>query len=483
MLERDLTIFVESLMALLATESASAPTLAIQGPMGVGKRASLRLLAGQLGLVYHETDVGGLDGLRLAGRLVALPDVQNLSPGDASALASCLATRRRATVDDFADPIRDAGVLAVTIADDADSALLDSNSAGLVSAYFPHPAQLYWPSPTQLHEMLMRWSGERALRIDDLDGLRLFTLSCPAGGLVTLERWLSLAAVNGTVTVQEIARVISNEIAEQLTSVQYRGEAASGDTIVDWLSQFPPDLWPACHRICLGIRDRFYVAGSLRRHMIQALASQAQVEPREPVILCRWQDPGSGSDVFATWFRRIAGIEIAHDIDLRRGPDEWLHEVPANTRMRFLVVDDFVGTGSQMCPLVENEGSVVRLLLDTFSDAECWILVGGAFQQGLIRLARAAEKVHRTRIACGLTWGDADSCLSYQSRILRDGDERRRLRAFCESLTVNHDVPYRLRFGFGSLGAAVVLEHNVPDDSLPILWWSGGGWAPLFARG
>lgn len=38
------------------------------------------------------------------------------------------------------------------------------------------------------------------------------------------------------------------------------------------------------------------------------------------------------------------------------------------------------------------------------------------------------------------------------------------------------------RFGYGGLGLAYAFEHAVSDNNLPLLWWPGADWTPLFDR-
>jgi len=50
-----------------------------------------------------------------------------------------------------------------------------------------------------------------------------------------------------------------------------------------------------------------------------------------------------------------------------------------------------------------------------------------------------------------------------------------RIKRYCRSISTSE-------LGFGGVGGLLVFDHNTPNTTLPIVWHSGKGWLPLFAR-
>jgi hypothetical protein len=81
------------------------------------------------------------------------------------------------------------------------------------------------------------------------------------------------------------------------------------------------------------------------------------------------------------------------------------------------------------------------------------------------------------------TLDDSDRVFSSTSRIIGDSSRRRQLRSFCEEWgkKLFPDGP----LGWNDSQLCIAYDYTVPDNSLPVIWASGGArepWQPLFPR-
>ena len=141
-------------------------------------------------------------------------------------------------------------------------------------------------------------------------------------------------------------------------------------------------------------------------------------------------------------------------------------------------IDDFLGTGNQFIEFVEHAN-----LQNSIDSGKCVYTPLVAHMHGIHRLTKkytnlsvvAAETLDETHALFGETDGTLfDEVNSVD--VARD---------FYYSLLKNRAIDANAyeRRGFGYLELVYAFEDAVPDNSLPIIWWSQSrDWQPLFNR-
>jgi hypothetical protein len=151
----------------------------------------------------------------------------------------------------------------------------------------------------------------------------------------------------------------------------------------------------------------------------------------------------------------------------------------------FVVVDDFVGSGGQIRSLFSPPDRVLPRLLDRYPSSIVRILVVVGFESGL-QTARELVGDYRDRveILAAILLNDSDRCFTDSSKIIPDPEQRNEFRRFCTSVAQEkmRGLPSRFWLGYEENGALVVFSDSVPNNSVPILWYGGGSWMPLFPR-
>jgi hypothetical protein len=144
----------------------------------------------------------------------------------------------------------------------------------------------------------------------------------------------------------------------------------------------------------------------------------------------------------------------------------------------FVFVDDFLGTGTQFSEFLAGTG------LDRYMSKACFIygcLAG--HEHGIGTLRNLLPGVH---VAAVERLDDTHALFHAESGSFPDGvNTSEEARDYYYELLTNRgiDITGPNRRGFGHLELAYAFEHAVPDNSLPILWWSDSAqWRPLFNR-
>jgi len=143
-----------------------------------------------------------------------------------------------------------------------------------------------------------------------------------------------------------------------------------------------------------------------------------------------------------------------------------------------LFIDDFLGTGD------EFESFVKTLPLDRpFSAVYAAYTPLVAYKQGLVDLR---AKFPHLRVMAVETLDESHRLFHPESHCFEDGiNEVETVKTFYYDLLdrkgIRIDPAYAC--GYGRLELAYAFEHAIPDNNLPILWWSSAnGWNPLFVR-
>ena len=180
-----------------------------------------------------------------------------------------------------------------------------------------------------------------------------------------------------------------------------------------------------------------------------------------------------------------SGYIVARLLKRHLGIDErWIvqpHSIEDHLRdgaAFFLFIDDFLGTGD------EFEGFANTLTLDQHLRsvyAAYTPLV--AYKQGLTDLR---VRFPYLRVMAVETLDESHRLFHAESHCFEDGlNAAEMVKTFYYQLLdrkgIRIDPAYAC--GYGNLELAYAFQHAIPDNSLPILWWTGtNGWNPLFVR-
>ena len=160
----------------------------------------------------------------------------------------------------------------------------------------------------------------------------------------------------------------------------------------------------------------------------------------------------------------------------------------------FIFVDDFLGTGNQF-----RETIIASGLEPLLSSAYCIYAPFAAHVKGIEFLSVLYPNLH---LCPGEVIDWSHSIFHAECPAFSDGmnsvpealafyHELLEKRGLCNAALQSTSsipvdpalIPWGSRTGYGDLGLAYAFSHAVPDNCLPILWWSRGrNWNPLFNR-
>jgi len=164
--------------------------------------------------------------------------------------------------------------------------------------------------------------------------------------------------------------------------------------------------------------------------------------------------------------------------------DRWIiqphtvgEHIAAGVRV-FLFIDDFLGTGQE------------------FEDFASWVRLGNHLPQiygaylPLVAHERGIENLRNKfsdlRIRPVEILDVSNNLFDSTAHCFDDGintSEAAKLFYYDLLMRKGIHIPSEHACGYGNLGLVYGFSHAVPDNSLPILWWSKTpGWTPLFAR-
>lgn len=147
---------------------------------------------------------------------------------------------------------------------------------------------------------------------------------------------------------------------------------------------------------------------------------------------------------------------------------------------RIVLIDDFCGTGSQA-----TDGPVIRRveqLRGKYKNAKIfyYLLMGTDYGLQIIRDSMIFDDVRAV-----ITLDSSFKCFSVKSRIYeklpeKDKQESKEIcEKYGEILFNTNDA-----LGFGKCQLLIGFHHNIPDNTLPIIWCEKGNirWTPIFKR-
>ena len=146
---------------------------------------------------------------------------------------------------------------------------------------------------------------------------------------------------------------------------------------------------------------------------------------------------------------------------------------------KFLLIDDFLGTGDQVEHFIENMPA-----LNTMSDAYFVYAPLTAHQSGIAKLRQLAPWLH----CCFAELLDpSNGIFSPDSKCFDDGTNTVTgctdfYEAFFRHKRLDRYHPITRALGHGHMSLAYAFQHATPDNCLPLLWLKTPEWRPLLPR-
>ncbi len=294
------------------------------------------------------------------------------------------------------------------------------------------------------------------------DVLEQASRSLPSGQVVDVESLLSVLGDRGSL---------------MLAGCRYRGRIITEARLRNWLGQFPPELRPYALALVESVASRYFIGEARYHYLVREVVRRSGVPRRGRVAFLRWQAVGKSGPRIANDLKTQGAWRTADDVD---PADDSTWTGLRREHRYFLAVDDLVGSGGTMAPMVAGLGH----LLDAFPEATVVVSSLVAFEEGLTCVHDAAVVFgERVRVVVPQILDDRDRCFAPSSRIDLGEDSGAAMRDFCVAAGRDSmDLAPADCFGHEGTAAALVFHDHVPNNSLPILWHDEEGWTPLFPR-
>jgi hypothetical protein len=235
--------------------------------------------------------------------------------------------------------------------------------------------------------------------------------------------------------------------------------------IVKWLSRFDaPHL-----TIAIKLLDAVIIRSELQIQECYRNALEQMPGWTKETRQGRWFFVGAGNagesgQAMLRSFREANGLT----------QDRWqsffvaMRELPnlrLSARDTLVFVDDFAGSGKQMCDYWPTMQELIA------SEAKCYLVLTATTAWAAARIAKDTEL---ELIAC-LTLDESANIFSVASTLLSE-QERAAVVAYGEIAWPAHPK------GFGDAGLLLILSHKTPNNSIPLLHANHGDWKGLFPR-
>lgn len=166
-------------------------------------------------------------------------------------------------------------------------------------------------------------------------------------------------------------------------------------------------------------------------------------------------------------------------------PDQITTCIVKRSCKRFLLVDDFLGSGDQLDafwnePALEDDESGQRASLASVAASNVDVsfdyvaLVATSYGLAIANKLPSRPKIHFCE-----ELSNEYRVLDSDSIFFANQDERDACEAYLASLAACRGINAR---GYKGLDYAVAFHHGTPDTCLPIFWQESEAWTPLFQR-
>jgi hypothetical protein len=248
----------------------------------------------------------------------------------------------------------------------------------------------------------------------------------------------------------------------------YRHTISEGG-IRDWLKQFADADNDLAARVldCVEIYSYDQIAGAFRT--VLASLPGWDVDPAKR--LGKWRfvpysaSAGESGDTMLHQFRVANNLAGKNHKELFIGPSDLLRQ-GLGSEDTVVLVDDFVGTGSQVCDSWNEQFG--ELLAEV---GNVYLVVVSACLAGVTKVQDETD----LRVIAPHTLNNADNLFAAECTHF-DATEKATLLTYCSKASKKEPK------GKGECGLVVVFSHGCPNNSIPILHVDTTRWQGLFKR-
>lgn len=187
-------------------------------------------------------------------------------------------------------------------------------------------------------------------------------------------------------------------------------------------------------------------------------------------------NPSDSAHFFANWVKHdtpIAEQQIMTTSEARR--------VLSTEQRPILFVDDFAGTGRQFDTTWHDDSGGVP----SFHGLKQSGSISNAIYAPVLATKQACDKIAQrcdgALVLPAQRLSNRYGALDPQTLLFPE-HQLPGVETFIRSTSARAKIPEDQIFGVGGLALAVGFEHSIPNNTLPIIWWTKNKWAPLFAR-
>ena len=166
-------------------------------------------------------------------------------------------------------------------------------------------------------------------------------------------------------------------------------------------------------------------------------------------------------------------------------PDEILACIAKKSCKRFLLVDDFMGTGEQLRSFWNQPFSWLKVNKHDMSLSQISAKYKDTSFDYLVLVATAPGLQYVENLVPGLSISFCEK-LSEEYRIFgndsiffENADDRIACKTYLEHLCHRKNIGIA---GYQGLDFAIAFNHGAPDSCLPLFWERNANWTPLFKR-
>jgi hypothetical protein len=303
----------------------------------------------------------------------------------------------------------------------------------------------------------------------------------------TLYRLLERASVlaNETITVDNLNCAMIDDVEWVLSKIIYRGHEISKENFKKWLHQFPNHLQPLAISLISKIERKYYIGLRSFHTAIGKLIQDTRISSGKNVVFCKWQKIGDSAERITHIIKNQAGWKNDREINLLAEVHKQTKRWQISSEYKFIIADDFVGTGKTLASLLAQQSSPIIKLLEKFPKAKLFILIIVGFESAIRSVMKKIDEYReRIHIIVYQTLTEQDRCFDNHSLIILDSNQRDKFEEFCLDTADRcmKKLPDKFWLGYEETGAITVFTDSIPNNSLPILWYSGEDWVALFPR-